>query len=262
VTRVRVQALWIGEQLSLLEQLSLRSFVAHGHAVDLWAYGPVAGVPRGVAVHDARAILPEDAIFHYGPEAGAGEGSVAAFSDVFRYTLLHARGGWWVDTDVVCLRPLDRLPPVCFGWQDDQRINVAVLRLPRGSVLARTLRDRAVAAGRAVAWGVIGPQLMTQVVRELGMTAHALPPSAFYPLHHSEAAAPFAPDPDDALERRLHGAYTVHLWNEMLRRAGVDKDATHPPTSAFERLKRRYGVGASWSARVRAALGGAAGRPG
>ena len=30
-------------------------------------------------------------------------GSVAGFSNLFRYELLRRDGGWWVDTDVLCL---------------------------------------------------------------------------------------------------------------------------------------------------------------
>jgi hypothetical protein len=101
-----IQMLWIGE-LSKLERMALASFVANGHIVHLYAYDELAGVPAGVQVIDAREILPEERIFRYGPEAGAGEGSLANFANLFRYKLLYERGGWWVDADVVCLRPFD-----------------------------------------------------------------------------------------------------------------------------------------------------------
>ena len=38
----RINALWIGEHLSLMEQLTLRSFLACGHGVTLWVYSPMA----------------------------------------------------------------------------------------------------------------------------------------------------------------------------------------------------------------------------
>ena len=40
-----------------------------------------------------------------GVRAIPDSGSLAAFSNLFRYKLLLERGGWWVDTDVICLRP-------------------------------------------------------------------------------------------------------------------------------------------------------------
>ena len=36
-----IQFLWVGPRLSRLEQLSLQSFVSHGHPVHLFTYGPV-----------------------------------------------------------------------------------------------------------------------------------------------------------------------------------------------------------------------------
>lgn len=246
-----VQSLWIGERLTALERLSLASFVRHGHPVDLYTYEAVAGVPDGVRVRDAGAILPASAIFRYGPESGGGDGSVASFANLFRYTLLAARGGWWVDTDVVCLRPLDLTAAHCFGWQDDQRVNVAIMRTPPQSRLAVTLRDRAHALGTNLLWGTSGPNLMTAVVRELEMTSDALAPDAFYPIHHSEAASLFAADPDGRVARRLDGPYTVHFWNELARRNGVDKDADHPASSPFERLKRATAARRSWWTRLR-----------
>src|SRR3954451_19785346 len=60
-----IQTLWIGPELSTLERLSLRSFLAHGHEVCLYTYGEVRGVPAGGAVRDAAEILPAAAVFRY-----------------------------------------------------------------------------------------------------------------------------------------------------------------------------------------------------
>ncbi len=93
-----IQSLWIGSALSTMERLSLTSFVAAGHNVHLYTYDDVAGVPEGVELRDANAILPRSRIFRY-----AEHDTVSGFSNFFRYKLLLERGGWWVDTDVVCL---------------------------------------------------------------------------------------------------------------------------------------------------------------
>src|SRR5438105_1989553 len=88
-----IQGLWVGERLSVMERLSIASFLHHGHAYHLYTYGPVAGLPAGAVRQDARAILPESMIFQYRDHA-----SYAGFSNYFRYKLLLERGGWWVDT--------------------------------------------------------------------------------------------------------------------------------------------------------------------
>ena len=43
-----IQALWIGPSLSSMERLAVRSFLANGHEVHLYAYGEVEGVPEGI----------------------------------------------------------------------------------------------------------------------------------------------------------------------------------------------------------------------
>src|ERR1044072_9789319 len=105
-----IQGLWIGRPLSGLERLSMTSFLRHGHEYHLYCYDDVREVPTGVLVKDANAILPAADIFTY--QQGPGQGSLAAFSNVFRYRLLLERGGWWADTDAVCLRPWDFPAPV------------------------------------------------------------------------------------------------------------------------------------------------------
>src|SRR6187549_2184730 len=109
---ITVQSLWVGEVLPPLQQLSIRSFLAHGHQYHLYAYGDLQGAPEGAVVIDAATILPAESIFYY--QHGFGQGSVSAFSNLFRYKLICERGGWWVDTDVVCLKPFEFDVPYVF----------------------------------------------------------------------------------------------------------------------------------------------------
>src|SRR3954454_16532370 len=108
----RIQGLWVGPRLSVVERLSIASFLHHGHNYHLFTYGPVEGLPAGAVLEDARSILPESMIFQYREHA-----SYAGFLDLFRYKVLLERGGWWVDTDPVCLRPFDFDEPYVFGSQ-------------------------------------------------------------------------------------------------------------------------------------------------
>src|SRR5262245_2041 len=116
-----IEMFWHGAALSRLEQLSMRSFLANGHAVRLHVYREPANLPAGVELADAGSTLPAEAIFVH-----EKTGSVASFADWFRYKLLWERGGLWADTDVVCLRPWRYEQPEIFGWQDARIINNAV----------------------------------------------------------------------------------------------------------------------------------------
>ena len=84
-----------------MEILSMKSFLHNNHNYHLYTYGDIGNIPEGVLVKDANKILPEKDIFRY------QNGSVSAFSNVFRYKMLFEKGGYWVDTDLVCLKPFD-----------------------------------------------------------------------------------------------------------------------------------------------------------
>ena len=236
-----IQMLWIGE-LTNLERLAMASFVANGHEVHLHAYAEMEAVPAGVRVIDANTILPEERIFRYGPAAGRAQGSVANFANLFRYKLLHERGGWWVDADVVCLRPFDFEAPYVFGYQDEL-INNAVLRLPGSSDISRSLYEDALALGTDTKHARTGPVLMTEAVTKFGLQEFALAPKAFYPIRHQYGVFLLKADSRDGLlANSLRDSYAVHFWHEFIRRMGFDKNATYPATSIYETLKARYGI--------------------
>jgi len=237
--QAHVQTLWVGESLSRLERLSLSSFVSTGHIVDLYAYDEVQNIPDGVRLLDGGDIMAREHLLGLGPRAD-GTGSWAMAADVFRYRLLLERGGWWIDTDVVALCRFNDAREYFFAYQDEALINVAVLKMPAGCQLARLLCETSELLGPGVQWAETGPNLLTTLVRLMELADLAAGPETVYPIHWSETGDLVAPDPGGTLWRRLEGACAIHLWNEMWRRYGLDKDATYSPTSVYERLRRQY----------------------
>ena len=98
-----IQSLWVGGRLSTMEQLCIRSFQAHGHEFVLYVYEDDR---RRSARHHSSwtptTILPASRIFVYREHR-----TYAGFANFFRYKLLLEKGGWFVDADMVCLRPFD-----------------------------------------------------------------------------------------------------------------------------------------------------------
>src|SRR5450432_1287140 len=134
-----IQGLWIGSRLSSMEELSVRSFIAHGHDYHLYTYNPIENAPAGAFLRDANDIIPASKIFKY-----RDYDSYSGFSNHFRYKLLSGKGGWWADTDLICLRPFDFDADYVFSSQDAPEgqsprevVNVGAIKCPPGSSLIR-----------------------------------------------------------------------------------------------------------------------------
>ena len=228
-----IQCLWIGPRLSAMERLSITSFLQHGHEVHLYTYGDVDGIPPGTVVRDGNEILPAERIFFYRDHA-----SPSGFANFFRYKLLLDRGGWWVDTDMVCLRPFDFDGDYVFGGEISRgvwAVNCGVIRAPRGSEAMAFAWEVCNAKDPAtLQWGETGPALTKTVVERFGLHDAVQPPDVFCPLPWWEWRRLL--DGDDAFALPP-AAFAVHLWNEMWRRDGVDKDAQYDPRCLYERLK-------------------------
>ena len=105
-----IQTLWIGKELSELENLCISSYIKNGYDFHLYAYDEISNVPEDCIILDANSILDESEVFCY--NVGQGKGSFSAFSNLFRYKLLFEEGGVWTDTDVISISgksvPLDQ----------------------------------------------------------------------------------------------------------------------------------------------------------
>jgi len=104
-----IQGLWIGDSLSKMEQLSIKSFLDNGHEYHLYTYGDVKNIPKGTIIKDGNEIVSKNEIYTY------KNGSYSAFSNLFRFTMLYKKGGYWADTDLVCVKKIDIDNPYVFS---------------------------------------------------------------------------------------------------------------------------------------------------
>lgn len=116
--------------------------------------------------------------------------------------------------------------------------NVGVIKAKPGSELMQycyeTARDKDI---DTLVWGETGPKLFTAAVKKFKLESFVRPPELYNPVDFWEWYRFIDGNVDETV---LSGAYSVHLWNEMWRRNGVDKDARFPENSPYEILKRRY----------------------
>lgn len=238
--RETFRCFWHGPPLTAYEVLSLRSVLAQGHRVVLYRYDPTLAVPEGVETGDANEILPTETVLSY--RAGPGAGSYALHANLFRYALLARLGEWYIDTDVVMLK---RQPPAVetfAAWQTAELAAVGVLRAPPGAALFEEALHRARALAPRAEWGETGPRLFTELLRAHGLTDRVWPQHSTYPLHWSEFLKFFLPDQREAIDARTAGSHFVHFWHEMIRRAGIPKDAAPPRGSWFDARFRQHGI--------------------
>jgi hypothetical protein len=241
-TPITVHMLWVDGALSPLEQLSCVSFLRNGYRVQLWTYGALTGVPPGVLVQDASQILSAGRLFR------DPEGSLAAFSDLFRYWVLSEQGGLWSDMDVICLTPSRELRSRLAGgflvtehardWRRRQVTNNLIFApqpQPGGIIdLARAVAERFDPS--RLSWGDCGPRLLTALVKTYPRLRPALMDPDFANPFPSRAFPHAVLTPGAQLAAN---AAFLHCYNERWRKLGVDKSAPWHPESILGALKRR-----------------------
>lgn len=236
-----IQSLWIGAPLANTEKLCIQSFLDHGHEFHLYVYDEVQGVPAGAVIKDANEILPKDKIFRV--QKG---GSYAPFSDHFRYALLYKLGGWWVDMDTVCLQPFAFAEEIILHGSGGLFTNTP-LRFPPKHPLMLAMQNICAAyknPHKARFGFVGGPRPLTRMVLKHNLQRHAKPYIYFSPLDTNQWQHIFndtfaAGGPNHGLFPNTH---SVHLSNEALRKAGLDKNARFDSRSLFEQLKRKHNI--------------------
>ena len=251
---VRLGSLWIGGNLSWLEQLCIRSFLDHGHQFTLFTYEGVTNAPDGTTIADANEMFPKaDFIVH------KASGSTALHSDVFRYHMIARTGLVWVDCDMLCVRPWVFPSGHVYGWEKRKKLICgAALGFPQDSPTLKALIDfcddpapipdwygeeqKAELAARKAAgdpggvsdlpWGSWGPAALTHFLRATGEAKNALPEPAFYPISFKDRRELLSPEADLA-DRIGPDCWGVHLWNRRLRRRLVTHHDGIPHPSSF-----------------------------
>jgi hypothetical protein len=219
-----------------MEHMTIASFLRHGHSFHLYVYQPPSGIPEGTVVLDANEILPAARIFKY-----RDHDTFAGFANFFRYKLLLERGGWWVDTDMLCLKPFRFPAPYVFSSEVEAgkpKINNGAMHAPPGSpVFKRAWEICETLDPGKLKWTEAGPLLMSRCVEECGLQQFVQPPEVFCPIDYTDWETVLNPSRQHQFPERTHA---VHLWNELWRRARRDKNARYHPKCLYESFKNSY----------------------
>ena len=243
-----IQSLWVGDRLSTMERLCISSFLQNGHPFHLYVYNNITNAPKGTVLKDASEIISPDKIFKY-----KDRDTYAGFSNMFRYKLLLEKGNYWVDTDVICLRPFDfKKEYVFFGVWKFYRYHITkldvqscVIKAPPGSEIMNYCYEICNSKNlKEIVWGETGPEFLHSAVVKFGLQDHVLNHGAFEPIFWSDWQRSISSSLwvswREQIKMAVLRSRSVHLYNEMWRLDGVDKNGCFPKNCLYEYLKRRY----------------------
>jgi hypothetical protein len=236
---MEVNSFWHGKSLTNLEILCISSFIKNGIGYNLHVYDAPLAVPKQVVLKDAADILPRTRMFRY--KAGNfNVGSVAGFSNLFRYTLIERIGGWWTDTDLCCLKPFSCDSDEVYSQQPAKdgafSVGTAFFKAPAGSPVLRYCLDLFSRKDVAqIVHGETGPRLLTEAVLACHKRDRVVGHELFCPVAWWDYERLLV---DETLS--LDGCSTVHFYNAMVISSGLDKDAVFPAGAPFEQLKKKY----------------------
>ncbi len=248
-----IASLWIGGQLSWLEQLCLKSFADAGHRTTLYSYEPIPNLPKGVEAGDAEKVFPSDPMYRH-----ARTGSPAIHADLWRLNLLKQTNAIWVDADMYCYRPFNFSRQSIFGWEKDGLVCNAVLGLPKGSRALDMMLDffqdeYAIGpwlkpwqqqelqaekdAGKPVHmteqnWGFTGPAAVTYFLQQSGEIKYAEPVEAFYPISFKQRNHMIM-SKFDIEERLTPETKGVHFWARRMKPRLEEKEDNRPRRGSF-----------------------------
>jgi len=143
----------------------------------LYTYGDVKNVPEGTVVKDGNEILDKSEIYTY------KNGSYSAFSNLFRFTMLHKRGGCWADTDLVCVKKIKNKNPYIICTEPEPRYRLCLLtscfmKLQKDSEVAmegikiQREHKKKILSGN-ITWGS-GPMTMNQLVKKFNLQKYVV----------------------------------------------------------------------------------------
>ena len=250
-----IQSLWIGDSLSKMEQLCAKSFVDNGHEYHLYTYGDVKNIPEGVIVKDGNEIVDESEIFRY------KNGSLSAFSNYFRFHLLHKKGGYWVDADVLCVKPFKFDKDIVFvsepiGQHYQSSLPTScIIKLPKNSEITKEAikmqkEHKKLILDGTLGWGS-GPKTISHVVDKFHLEKYILPwqmictcdYQAVISLVNPNSGVKSAfPNVIDKYENIKDDTFCIHLWNEGWRLNKIDKNGKFHPYSIYEQFKKKHNI--------------------
>ena len=240
---------WHGPQLSLLELTCLRSWIKF-HPVELWMYKPQS-LPADLAVvqmKDANEIISEGELFEFHGRADSYK--LLPFADLFRFTLLHKRGGRWLDLDITLIKPIsNKVLQMPYAFSSERTIqkgayrnrtkkeivDIGFVQVPVASELTSYILSN-IPAKITTPFDFM--KVYRKGIEELKLEEYILPALAFLPLNFWDVKEAIC---SDAIQYKSkygvepfnrnclqdENCFGIHWFRAILRKRQIDVENSH-----------------------------------
>jgi len=234
-----------------MEKTSINSFLGKGHEYHLYVYEHVGNTPEGVIIKNANDIIDRDDKSKY-----KGGKDYATFSDIFRYKLLLEKGGIWVDTDIICIKPFNFKNDYVFASERVERqkkwevkfpskpVGCVIKSPPRSKIMSYCLDKSRQKKFEDIEWAEVGPDLLSKAIREFDMEKNIFFPWKFCPIswwNWRRFVSQSMKDKVVEMAKKLVAKpYSYHLWNSKWSEGGESKNKVYPENTIYGRMQKKY----------------------
>lgn len=232
--------LWVGNPMTKVQEISLSSFVYHGHDLTIFLYDTNIKVPPGVKKEDAREIMSEDRIFLV-------KDTYASFSDLFRYHMINKTGLVWVDADTICLRPDWNFKDNIFASEEEAKNKLfvvgGVLSLPKESDIIKYLIDEAEKIDKSdksvLDWSTMGPELLTNTFKKFNYMEYVYPNYMFSGILPTQVKFLWRENKLDYIIDLCKNSYSLSIYNSTCVNLNIDRNKLNK-NSAMEYFYNKF----------------------
>lgn len=185
IIMAEIGMLWIGNPLTKIEQISLHSFLYHGHDITVYLYDQSIELPDGVKKENANSILDESKVFSL-------YGSVSTFSDFFRYNMIKKTGKTWADIDTICVSSDWNFNSKTYASYIGQDVCTGVLAIDKNLEVLDFLIENASKIydklnEETLNYRMIGSILLTEAFKKFDLMENVLPEHVLTGLSYSDS---------------------------------------------------------------------------
>ena len=225
--------MWVGDSMTKIQEISLSSFIYHGHEVSMFVYNKKLKVPRGIIKLDANEIISESDVFTV-------KNTYAAFSDVFRYQMINKTGLPWVDADTICVSDEWNFKDNIYAGYEGRTVVGGVLSLPQEHPALRYMIKRSSNFDKEkINWVEIGPTLVNETFKKFRLMKYVYSEETFCGIHYSKWKKLWEPEFLEEIKELEKKSHSISAYNSMATFSGIDKNNL-PKGSAMEYFYRKF----------------------